>query len=203
MTITAQDHARISAAIRALEARTSGELVCVLARASSEYAAAPLLWAALTALLAPWPLILLTQWPVRSLFAVQIMVYIAALVLFSSPRLRVALTPRATRRALAHRAASEQFITRRMSRTQGRTGVLVFVSLAERYARIIADEGVAAKVDQKEWQAAIDALTGQMREGHMAEGLLAAIGACGEVLARHAPPGDGPRGELPDRLYLI
>lgn len=203
MTITAQDHARISAAIRAVEARTSGELVCVLARASSEYAAAPLLWAALTALLAPWPLILLTQWPVRSLFAAQIMIYIAALVLFSSRRLRVALTPRATRRALAHRAASEQFITRRMSRTQGRTGVLVFVSLAERYARIIADEGVAAKVDQKEWQAAIDALTGQMREGHVAEGLLAGIEACGEVLARHAPPGDGPRGDLPDRLYLI
>lgn len=203
MTITAQDHARISAAIRAVEARTSGELVCVLARASSEYAAAPLLWAALMALLAPWPLILLTQWPVRSLFAAQIMIYIAALVLFSSRRLRVALTPRATRRALAHRAASEQFITRRISHTQGRTGVLVFVSLAERYARIIADEGVAAKVDQKEWQAAIDALTGQMREGHVAEGLLAGIEACGEVLARHAPPGDDPRGDLPDRLYLI
>jgi len=203
MTITAQDHTRISAAIRAVEARTSGELVCVLARASSEYAAAPLLWAALTALLAPWPLILLTQWPVRSIFAAQIMIYIAALVLFSSRRLRVALTPRATRRALAHRAASEQFITRRISHTQGRMGVLVFVSLAERYARIIADEGIAAKVDQKEWQGAIDGLTAQMREGHVAEGFLVAIGACGEVLARHAPPGEGRQGELPDRLYLI
>ena len=203
MTMTAQDHARISAAIRAVEARTSGELVCVLARASSEYAAAPLLWAGLMALLAPWPLILLTQWPVRALFAVQIMIYIAALVLFSSRRLRVALTPRPTRRAMAHRAASEQFLTRRISHTQGRTGVLIFVSLAERYARIIADEGIAAQVDQAAWQGAIDALTAQMREGHVAEGFLAAIAICGEVLARHAPPGGAPRAELPDRLYLI
>ena len=203
MTIMAQDHARISAAIRAVEARTSGELVCVLARASSEYAAAPLLWAALTALLAPWPLIHFTQWPVRSLFAAQIVIYIAALVLFSSRWLRVALTPRATRRAFAHRAASEQFLTRGVSHTSGRTGVLIFVSLAERYARIIADEGVAAKVDQKEWQGAIDALTVQMSKGQVAEGFLAAIEACGEVLARHAPPGAAPREELPDRLYLI
>ena len=203
MTITAHDHARISAAIRQVEARTSGELVCVLARASSEYAAAPLLWAGLTALLAPWPLIHFTQWPVRSLFAAQIVIYIAALVLFSSRWLRIALTPRATRRSFAHRAASEQFMTRRVSHTRGRTGVLIFVSLAERYARIIADEGVAAKVDQTEWQGAIDALTAQMREGHVAEGFLAAIAICGEVLACHAPPGAEPQAELPDRLYLI
>jgi hypothetical protein len=90
------------------------------------------------------------------------------------------------RRAMAHRAASEQFLTRRISHTQGRTGVLIFVSLAERYARIIADEGIAAQVDQTEWQGAIDALTAQMRAGHVAEGFLAAISICGEVLARHA-----------------
>ncbi len=203
MTMTAHDHARISAAIRAVEARTSGELVCVLSRTSSEYAAAPLLWAALTALLAPWPLIHFTQWPVRSLFAAQIVIYIMALVLFSSRWLRIALTPRAVRRAFAHRAASEQFMTRRISHTQARTGVLIFVSLAERYARIIADEGIAAKVDQKDWQGAIDALTAQMAKGQVAEGFLAAVGACGEVLARHAPPGAEPQGELPDRLYLI
>ena len=94
-------------------------------------------------------------------------------------------------------SCSLSIITRRISHTQGRTGVLIFVSLAERYARIIADEGIAAKVDQKEWQAAIDGLTAQMREGHVAEGFLAAIGACGEVLARHAPPGEGARGNCP------
>jgi putative membrane protein len=203
MTITPQDHIRIAEAIRAVEARTSGEIVCVLARASSEYAAAPLLWASLTALLAPWPLILYTELPVRSLFAVQILVYVAALVLFSIRGLRVFLTPRRTRRAFAHRAASEQFMTRRISHTRERTGVLIFVSLAERYARIIADEGIASKVDQREWQAAIDALTRQMRDGHMTDGFLAAIAACGEVLAHHAPPGKYPREELPDRLYLM
>ena len=203
MAVTSEDHARISAAIRTAEARTSGEIVCVLARASSEYAAAPLLWSALIALLAPWPLIVLTEISVRSLFALQIVVYMAALILLSAPRIRIALTPAPTRRSFAHRAAAEQFMTRRLTHTQGRTGVLIFVSLAERYARIVVDEGISAKVDQAEWQAAIDVLRAHMREGRVAEGFMAAIERCGDVLATHAPPDAQARNELPDRLYVI
>ena len=91
---------------------------------------------------------------------------------------------------------------RGVTRTKKRTGVLIFVSLAERYARIIADEGIAAKVPNAEWQAAIDALTGHMRDGRIAAGFTAAIERCGTVLAAHAPP-DGAANELPDRLYVI
>ena len=80
--------------------------------------------------------------------------------------------------------------------------MLIFVSLAEHYARIVADEGVAQRVHASEWQAAIDALTMQVRDGHLAAGLIAAIGRCGAVLAEHAPP-DGSANELPDRLYVI
>jgi putative membrane protein len=116
--------------------------------------------------------------------------------------LRLWLVPRAVRRARAHRAALEQFVLRGITRTKNRTGVLIFVSLAERYARIVADEGIAAKVPNAEWQAAIDALTAHMRDGRIADGFRAAIERCGAVLAAHAPP-DGSPNELPDRLYVI
>jgi len=86
--------------------------------------------------------------------------------------------------------------------TRDRTGVLIFVSLAERYARIIADEGIAAKVSNREWQEAIDALTAHMRDGRIAQGFLAAIERCGTVLAAHAPPTD-TGDELPDRIYVM
>jgi putative membrane protein len=74
--------------------------------------------------------------------------------------------------------------------------------LAERYARIIADDGIAQKVQASEWQAAVDALVGHMRGGHIAKGFSAAIERCGAVLAAHAPP-DGSSNELPDRLYVV
>ena len=52
MTISAQDRERISAAIRAAEAKTSGEIVCVLARVSADAVTLPILIAAVLALAA-------------------------------------------------------------------------------------------------------------------------------------------------------
>jgi putative membrane protein len=202
MPFSPEDHAAVSAAIHEAERRTSGQIVCVLAHSSSEYGYIPILWASVLALLTPWPFICFTQWSVQRIFLLQLAVFVVAGLVFSWTPLRVALVPRAVRRRRAHRAALEQFVVRGIRRTKNRTGILIFVSLAERYARIIADEGIAAKVHSDEWQAAIDALTGHMRDGRIAAGFTAAIERCGAVLAAHAPP-DGSSNELPDRLYVI
>ena len=92
---------------------------------------------------------------------------------------------------------------RGVAKTKDRTGILIFVSLEERYARIVADDGIAARVAQSEWQSAIDALVAHMRDGRIAEGYIAAIDICGSVLARHFPASKVARDELPDRIYLI
>jgi putative membrane protein len=202
MAFTAEDREAIAAAIGEAEKHSSGQIVCVLAHASSEYAHVPILWASGLALFAPWPLIGLTQWSVQRIFLVQIAVFIVSALVFSWVPLRLALVPRAVRRARAHRAALEQFVIRRVAHTKNRAGVLIFVSLAERYARIIADEGIAEKVHGSEWQAAIDALVSHMRAGRIAAGFTAAIERCGAVLAAHAPP-DGSPNELADRIYVI
>ena len=81
--------------------------------------------------------------------------------------------------------------------------MLIFVSLAERYARIIADDGISARVPQSQWQAAVDALVAHMRAGRIADGFVAAIDLCGDELAKNFPPTETSRDELPDRIYLI
>ena len=173
-----------------------------MAHAASGYVHVPVLWATALALFVPWPLIDFTQWSVQRIFLIQLAVFIVAGLLFSWMPLRLLLVPRTLQRARAHRAAIEQFMIRGISHTKNRTGILIFVSLAEHYARIIADEGIAAKVPAAEWQAAIDALTAHMRDHQIAAGFAAAIARCGEVLAQHAPP-DGSSNELPDRLYIM
>jgi putative membrane protein len=202
MELTKQDYDAVSSAIREAEQRTCGQIVCVLTHASSAYAHIPILWSSLLALFTPWPLIYFTQWSVQRIFLAQLIVFLVAALAFSWAPIRILLVPRAIRRARAHRAALEQFVLRGISRTRNRCGILIFVSVAEHYARIIADEGVAQKVHPSEWQAAIDVLTSQIGEGHIAAGFIAAIERCGAVLAEHAPP-DGSANELPDRLYLI
>jgi putative membrane protein len=203
MSISTQDRERISAAIKAAEAKTSGEIVCVLAQTSCDATALPILIAAVIALALPWLLVGFTAMPVNRILILQAVVFFVSALLLCLPRVRVALVPRAARRAIAHRAAMEQFSIRGIARKKDRTGVLIFVSLAERYARIVADQGIAAHVPQAEWQGAVDALVAHMSGGRIADGFIAAIEACGNVLATHFPRSEPGRDELPDRIYLI
>jgi putative membrane protein len=203
MIISAQDRERISTAIRAAEAKTSGEIVCVLTQSSSDTTALPIFVAAALALTLPWLLVAFTAMSVHRILSLQIVAFIVLMTLLCLPRLRVALMPRKARRAIAHRVAMEQFAIRGIARKNDRCGILIFVSLAERYARIIADEGIAARVPQSEWQRAVDALVAHMRDGRIADGFATAINLCGTELATHFPRTEATRDELPDRIYLI
>jgi putative membrane protein len=203
MNISEQDRKRISTAIRVAEAKTSGEIVCVLAQASSDTTALPILVAALVALALPWLLVAFTAMSVHRILLLQALVFFTVSVLLCLPRVRVALMPRAARRAVAHRVAMEQFSIRVMARKKERSGILIFVSIAEHYARIIADEGIAARVPQSEWQEAVDALVAHTSSGRMAEGFITAIEKCGNVLATNFPRSETSRDELPDQIYLI
>lgn len=203
MTVSVEDRERIAAAIRAAEARSSGEIVCVLARVSVDPVGLSTLVAAAVALVLPWILVAATALPVQRILVCQVALFAILLALFRLPAARVALLPRRARRAVAHRVAMEQFVSRGIARKKDRCGILIFVSLAEHYARVIADDGIAAKVPQKEWQGVVDALVAHMRDGRIADGFVAAIDLCGEKLAEHFPRTGQSRDELPDRLYTI
>lgn len=204
MAITAAEQQKIGAAIRAAEQNTTGEIVCVLARSSADATALPILLAATGALVLPWLLVAFTALAVERILALQVIVFLLLVLVLCLPGVRVALMPRAARRHIAHRVAMEQFLARGIARKQDRCGVLIFVSLAERYVRIIADEGIAARVPQAHWQGAVDALITHIKGGDIANGFVAAIALCGTELAAHFPRVDAAAGrELPDRIYLI
>jgi putative membrane protein len=96
------------------------------------------------------------------------------------------------RRANAHRAALAQFQLRELDRIAGRSGVLVYVSLAERYARVIAAESAAQAIAQDRWQAFVDVLVLDMGEHGPTEALASAASRCADVLAPAFPPTDAP-----------
>jgi putative membrane protein len=194
MTITHEEAVRVEAALRAAQARSTGQIVCVLARASSHYEIMPLIWSALIALAAPWPLLAFTELSAERIFLAQLAIFLVALGILSLPGLRLRLTPAGVRRANAHRAALEQFVLRGVTHCAERNGVLIYVSLAERYARVVADDGAAKAIDQNQWRAVVDTLTGQMKTGATGEALIGAAANCGDLLARHFPAhGDAAR----------
>ena len=198
-----QERARISAAISAAERNTSGEIVAVVTEASDAYHYVPFLWAALAALIVPWPLIHFTWIAVQWIYLVQLLVFLALIAILWPRWMRTALVPRSIQRAHAHRRATEQFLVQNLHTTAGRTGVLIFVSVAERYAEILADKGIDARVTPGTWQDIVDSLTRELSLNHATDGFVQAIERAGHHLAQHFPPGAHDPNELPNHLIVL
>lgn len=197
------DEDRIAAAIAQVETKTSGELVVVIGRAASGYHLVPIVWAALITLALPALLLLIFSLAARTLYNIELLVFAILACVLSFGRYRYHLVPRWIKRGRAHEAAREQFLARRISFTRARTGVLIYVALAERYAELVPDAAIAEQIDEHTFKPVIERLIGKLREGRVADGLIEAIEACGTLLAAKFPPsGDNP-DELPNKVVLI
>ena len=224
------DRARIEAAVDAAEAQTRGEIFCIVAGESSDYREVPIAWAALAALAAPAVLLAAgievrvpelfgAEWTAAQVGAaaevaargalagailLQALLFVGVAVLISLPPMRRLFTPNSLKRERVRQRALEQFLAKDLSATREHTGVLIFVSKSERMAELIADEGVASKVDPKVWHDAMARLVSGVKRGKPAEGFEQAIGLCGAILAEHFParPGDNPN-ELPNTVVEL
>lgn len=203
------DRERIAAAIRAAEAETAGEIYCVVAQRSDGYFFASTFAATLCSLIIGIAAAYLLQywWIDISLphfLIVQLLAVAAACaLLWYWPALRIWLVPRGLLYRAAHANALRQFFGRNVHMTTGRTGVLIFVSLAERYAAVIADVGIDAKVDQASWNGIVRDLIEQARENRLADGFVSAITTVGGLLSEHFPVSADDVNELDDHLVEI
>lgn len=202
--LSAEERERVADGIRVAETRTSGEILVLVARSASDYWAIPALWAAIIAFAAPWPLIWLTSISAYAINLFQLLLFIVLALLFSLPRKnRVRLVPRFLRRRRARQMAREHFFTQGLHRTRERTGVMIFVSVAERYAEVLVDDGIADRVDDGAWRAIIVALIESLRDNRMGDGLVVAVEAAATILSEHAPPRADDSNELPDKVIVI
>ena len=202
--LSAADKEQIVAAIRAAEAKTSGQLVTVVARASDDYLQIPLLWATFIALLLPG-LVLLVSPNVHlvHLFELQILVFMGVVFFLHWQPIKMFLVPTHMKRAHAQRLARAQFFTQGLHFTHAHTGILLFVSVAERYVEIIADSGIHARMQDGEWDAIVGQFVRYVKAGEVAQGFVTALNACGDKLAQHFPHEANGKNELPDRLIEL
>jgi len=223
--MTPDQRQAVEAAVKDAESRTSGEIYCVVAAASSDYREVVLAWAAGVALLAPALLLLgglrisapdvLVGWSaaqaaeraVRAALVgailLQGVLFGLTAVLVSFPPVRRRLTPGGLKRQRVRERAVEQFFGRNLQATRERTGVLIFVSLEERLAEIVADDGIAGRVEPAVWDRAMAALVDGMRRDDPGSGFAEAVGLCGDVLAAHFPVRDDNPDELPNALVEL
>lgn len=194
---------QVADAIREVETHTDAELVTVLASQADDYSYIPLLWAGLLALVLPGAINYYPAWlSMHQLILCQWSLFIILAIVFRLPFFGAQLIPRAVRHWRASNLARRQFLEQNLHHTQGETGMLIFVSEAERYVEILVDRGISAKIPDSHWQGIIDRFTQQVHQGQTLEGFLHCLASCGEEL-RQALPASREKNELPNHLVVL
>ena len=221
--LTAEDHKRVSDAVALAESETSGEIVTVVADRSDGYSDIALAWAVLAAFLAlglfaVFPGFFLGklewliggwnhEWTDREILciasALAVVKFVAVWAILHWLPLRFFLIPPPIKTARALGRAIDLFKVGAERRTHGRTGILIYLSMREHRAEIVADEAIASKVTAETWGDAMAAMLVHIKEGRCADGMIAAVEKVGAVLAEHFPRAENDTNELPDRLIEL
>lgn len=221
--LSAEDHARVSAAVAEAESRTSGEIVTVVADRSDSYADIALAWSAATSfslltllVFFPDPPLRLyeslhgtwnAEWLPADIFGAAAAIGILTFLLMTAVQLwdtlRFALVPGIIKTSRVEDRAIDLFKVGAERRTQGRTGVLLYLSMREHRAEIVADQPIVEKVEPEVWGRAMAEMLLEIKQGNVADGIAAGVRHVGEVLAEHFPRAADDRNELPDRLIEL
>ena len=217
------DHDRVSAAVSAAEAHSAGEIVTIVTDRSDGYWDVALAWAALAAatallvfslfpefclakidwLTGSWQ----SEWTPAGLLGLALALVttkflgMLAIQLWQPLKFWLVPPPVKSRRVLAR--AITCFKVGAERRTHGRTGILIYLSMREHRAEIVADAAITGKVAPEVWGEAMAAMLPEIKAGRIADGMVAAIERVGAVLAEHFPRDENDTNELPDRLIEV
>lgn len=195
--------ARIEAAVREAEANTAGEIVVSVVGRCGAHAAAPWrLSVALAALaLLGAPLLPIDPTPL-TLFGLQAAAVALAHLACRLDPIRRAFVSEAELERKAEAAAVGAFREHGLRRTEGRTGILIFVALFEHRVVVLADDAVNRALGPDEsWQEIVDHVLEGIRAGRATEGIEAAVRRCGEILSHPLPALDA-RDQITQGLFL-
>lgn len=185
--LSAEDRKRIQAAIADAESKSDAHCAAVVLPASDRYALYPLVWGALAALVIGAAL---TFFKPSLLFRygmlIEAAVFIIAAFALDWFPLRLLTVPARVKQDHAHAMAHREFAARILSNHRN-NGILIFVSLAERYVEILASRDVHAKVGEAAWNEIVADFVSTAKAGRIADAVTSAIGACSAHLMKHFP----------------
>jgi putative membrane protein len=181
--LTADEKKRIEAAVSDAESRTHAHVAVSIIPASDRYVLYPIAWGALAAILTNGVLALIwPRLPLREAFAIQALVFVSLSILLEWRPLRMRLVPPAVRRHRARTLAHREFAARILATSERKGGVLFFVSLAERYAEILADHETQSRVGNAAWEKILGDYISGAQSGPVADAIVAAVRSCAAVL---------------------
>lgn len=205
--LSSDDLKKIEATISRVEESTSGEIVPVIVKRSSSVGHVPLTLALLITLfiaiaelpfsdwlwVTPW----VWFWPV-----LLVVIYYISYFLGKIPWVQKALVPEKDEVDQVHRRAHLEFYSNLIHRTEAGTGILIFVSVMEKKAVILADEGISQKLPPDTWDQVLAQLRESLHNDQWGDGFVQAIENCGQHLKTHFPITSPGQNELKNHLVV-
>ena len=190
---------KVRNAIVAVEAKTSAELVVAMRRQSDSYVHVDLAFGSLFAFIVLLLLLFLPQqfsvrWIPVDVFAAF---FVGAAISWAAWSLKRWLVRNDTMQSATWRAACTLFHEKKISRTSGRNGVLVLVSMLERYAQVVIDIGIDTEALGPDWQRCLDRLQAAVRAADF-DSFVNGLVELGPVLGAAMPRAEDDVNELPD-----
>lgn len=195
---------QIASAVAAAEARTSAEIRVVVAREPLiQHPFYSIMWAALLALAAPWPLAVIFGFRPLQLLSIQAAIFMVAAGVLMLPSMAQRVVPRLALKAAARSAAIEMFLAHGIPQSKGRTGILIFAASQEHLVEVVADEGVHEPLGHAAWKDICERVADQAKKGNLGDGLASGVQKAGELLAGPFPPRPGEKNELDNHVIVV
>ena len=193
---------RITSAVKAAEAKTSGEIAVVIVPHSRFWFSDHWAQAALWGVIASAGFLFLSRyddWGMVYRYAQATIAGLAffglALAIFYFWASRPGQVSRSCwRNALNHFT--------QLGPTSAHTAVLILIAVREKHAVVIADHAIADKLPQEYWHKPQGMMAQALREGEAALGIVTAIAEIGSRLAQFFPRAADDVNELPDRPQI-
>jgi putative membrane protein len=196
--LTDEEKQKVEACVNEVEKRTAGEIVPLVVSSSYHYPMSGMIGGLILALLISVGVTLaysirkswggvtaMDLWLFPAVFAVSFLLFHE--LVKRIPGLKRIFITKAEITEEVEEAALTSFYRNGLDNTRDRTGILIFISVFERKAYVLADEGINAKVDKAVWQEVVDLVVSGIKKHEQAEGICRAVRRCGQLIHEQFP----------------
>ncbi len=205
--ISDEDMQKISEAVGRAEEKTDGEIVPVIVQRSSTVGHVPLTLTLIILLM-----LVIVELPYADLLWIKpwvyawpfliIAIYYLSFMISKLAWVQKVLVPERDEVDQVHQRAHLEFYLNKINETKHRTGILIFISVMEKKAVILADEGISNKLPPETWNDVLAKLGEQLNKGNWGFGFTEAIESCGHHLKTHFPRSADTQNELTNQLVV-
>ena len=204
MLLNDKDKELISKEIEDLEKLSSAELVAVVAKKSSNYKYASLMISVFCVFLISFVLYFVREVSTLELLEYQLLVFVGINLLFEKfDNLILKILPQSYKYRKASSYAKEQFNNLGLNRTKSKQAIMFFVSLDERYVKVITDNKISQEIPNEFWQQLVFEFAEDVKREDFLNGYLKALRTSKAILIKHFPIQSNDENELSNEVIEL